>query len=154
PIVEDDTYRDLSLSTVPPPSLYELDDRRAIVIRVSSFSKTLAPGLRLGWIGAARPIVEQLALIKQQVEPHTQNLVQLVVARLIESGMFDRHLATLRQEHRRRRDALVKGLQRHVVNGCIRFAVPEGGLYLWCHLGGGLTGRSLQKHALAESVVF
>src|SRR5881275_2668592 len=94
----------------------------------------LAPGLRLGWISAVPAIVEQLALIKQRVDPHTQNLSQLAVAELIESGAFDRHVNSLRGEHRRRRDAMVKALRQHVPGDKLRFTIPEGGLYLWCRL--------------------
>src|SRR5436309_2372804 len=66
PIVEDETYCELALgSTSPPPALHTLDEEGLVVIRVNSFSKVLAPGLRLGWIGAARPIIEQLAIMKQ-----------------------------------------------------------------------------------------
>ena len=96
----------------------------------------LAPGLRLGWITAVRPIVDQLALIKQQVDPHTQNLSQLVVCQLVEQGVLDRHLATLKAEHRRRRDAMVQALREHVPAGALRFSVPDGGMYLWCQLAG------------------
>jgi DNA-binding transcriptional MocR family regulator len=152
PIVEDETYCELSLGAEPPPALNELDEDRTVVIRVNSFSKVLAPGLRLGWIGAARPIIDQLALMKQQVDPHTQNLVQLVVSRLIEGGMFDRHLATLKVEHRRRRDALVRALQKHTPTGALRFTVPEGGLFLWCRLAGETSARDVQQRALNESV--
>jgi DNA-binding transcriptional MocR family regulator len=152
PIVEDETYCELSLGPEPPPSLNELDEDRTVVIRVNSFSKVLAPGLRLGWIGAARPIVDQLAMMKQQVDPHTQNLVQLVVSRLITGGMFDRHLVALRGEHRRRRDAVVKALQKHTLTGALRFTVPEGGLFLWCRLGGEASARDVQERALTDSV--
>lgn len=119
---------------------------------MNSFSKVLAPGLRLGWIGAARPIIGQLALMKQQVDPHTQNLIQLVVSRLTEDGNFDRHLTVLRGEHRRRRDALVKALQKHAPTGALRFSVPEGGLFLWCRLAGNVSARDVQERALRESV--
>jgi len=81
PIIEDDTYRELSLGAAPPSSLYELDEVGTVVIHLNSFAKMLAPGLRLGWISAVPAIVEQLALIKQRVDPHTQNLAQLPAVR-------------------------------------------------------------------------
>jgi DNA-binding transcriptional MocR family regulator len=153
PIVEDDTYRELGLESTPPPSLFKLDEARTIVIRINSFSKMLAPGLRLGWISAVNPIVEQLALIKQQIDPHTQNLAQLVVCELVENGVFDRHLTTLRAEHRRRRDAMVQAIRQHVPAGALRFAVPGGGMYLWCQLRPRVRARTVQDYAARESVI-
>src|SRR3989442_14213308 len=91
----------------------------------------LAPGLRLGWMSGVKPIVEQLALIKQQIDPHTQNLSQLVVCELVQRGVFDRHLSTLKAEHRRRRDAMVHALRQHVPAGRLRLPGPAGGPYLW-----------------------
>ncbi|MBI3492280.1 MAG: PLP-dependent aminotransferase family protein [Acidobacteria bacterium] len=154
PIVEDDTYRELGLTgPAAPPSLFKLDEAHKVVIRINSFSKMLAPGLRLGWISAVGPIVEQLALIKQQVDPHTQNLAQLVVCELVEDGVFDRHLATLKAEHRRRRDAMVHALRQHVPAGALRFTVPDGGMYLWCQLGMHVHAREVHEHALRDRVV-
>ncbi len=154
PIIEDDTYRELSLGTAPPPSLYQIDERHQIVIHLNSFSKMLAPGLRLGWIAAVRPIIEQLALIKQRADLHTQTLSQLMVADLLETEAFDRHVATLRGEHRRRRDAMVQALRKHVPSEQLRFAIPEGGLYLWCQLSGSVLAQAVQQRALRESIVF
>jgi DNA-binding transcriptional MocR family regulator len=154
PIVEDDTYRELALTgPPPPPSLFTLDEAHTVVIRINSFSKMLAPGLRLGWISAVRPIVDQLALIKQQVDPHTQNLSQLVIAELVENGVLDRHLATLKAEHRRRRDAMVQALRQHVPGAQLRFSVPDGGMYLWCELPPAMPAHVVQEHALRESVM-
>jgi DNA-binding transcriptional MocR family regulator len=154
PIIEDDTYRELTLSAPPPPSLYELDEMNSVVIHLNSFAKMLAPGLRLGWISAVPAIVEQLALIKQRVDPHTQNLAQLAVADLIESGAFDRHIAGLRGEHRRRRDAMVRALGQHTIPGRLRFAVPEGGLYLWCQLPETVLAQDVRRETLRDRVVF
>jgi DNA-binding transcriptional MocR family regulator len=153
PIVEDDTYRDLALAGAPPPSLFTLDEGHTVVIRINSFSKMLAPGLRLGWISAVRPIVDQLAVIKQVVDPHTQNLVQLVVCALVENGTLDTHLSTLKAEHRRRRDAMVSALRQHVPASQLRFSVPDGGMYLWCQLPNGVRARSVREHALREAVM-
>jgi 2-aminoadipate transaminase len=154
PIVEDDTYRDLALTgPAPPPSLFTLDEAHTVVIRINSFSKMLAPGLRMGWISAGRPIVDQLALIKQQVDPHTQNLSQLVLCALVEQGVLDRHLATLKSEHRRRRDAMVQALRQHVPAAQLRFSVPDGGMYLWCELPPAIRARAVQERALRESVM-
>jgi DNA-binding transcriptional MocR family regulator len=153
PIIEDDTYRELHFTTPPPPSLHSLDTQ-SVVIHLSSFSKMLAPGLRLGWLSAAKPIVEQLALIKQRADPHTQNLAQFVVADLIDDGTFDEHLLELRAEHRRRRDALASALQRHGAASLLRWTVPDGGLYFWCRLGGRLQTSHVLARALAESVSF
>jgi DNA-binding transcriptional MocR family regulator len=155
PIVEDDTYRELALHSSPPlpPSLFTLDEAHTVVIRINSFSKMLAPGLRLGWISAVRPIIDQLALIKQQVDPHTQNLSQLVVCELVEQGVLDAHLSTLRAEHRRRRDGMVQALRQHVPAGQLQFGVPDGGMYLWCQLAPSTRARAVQDRALRESVM-
>jgi DNA-binding transcriptional MocR family regulator len=153
PIIEDDTYRELYLAAPPPPSLHSLDTQ-SIVIHLNSFSKVLAPGLRLGWLSAAPPIVDQLALIKQRADPHMQNLVQLVVKEFLDDGTFDRHLVVLRTEHRRRRDAVVTALRRHHADDVLSWNQVEGGMYLWCRLRPRLNAASVLKRALAESVAF
>ena len=92
-------------------------------------------------------------MIKQQCDPHTQNLSQLVVCELLEHGVFDRHLVTLRTEHRRRRDAMVQALRQHVPPNALRFGIPDGGMYLWCQLEPHVRARVVQEHALRESVM-
>ncbi|MEO6213263.1 MAG: PLP-dependent aminotransferase family protein [Vicinamibacterales bacterium] len=153
PIVEDGTYRELYFNEVPPPSLHDLDTQN-LVIHLNSFSKVLAPGLRLGWLSATPSIVDQMAIIKQRLDPHTQNLVQFAMARLLRDGSFDQHLKTLRAEHARRCTQTIAAVQRHVPPGAIRFARPLGGLYLWCRLAAGSSARALLDHALANGVAF
>jgi DNA-binding transcriptional MocR family regulator len=153
PIVEDATYRDLYFTEPPPPSLRELDDRN-LVIYLNSFSKVMAPGLRLGWIAAAPSIVDQIAIIKQRLDPHTPNLVQFAVARIMLKGTFDAHLRTIRAEHAKRCTQMIAAMQRLMPPGAIRFARPTGGLYLWCRLAAGLSATALHDRALANGVTF
>jgi DNA-binding transcriptional MocR family regulator len=153
PIVEDATYGELYFSEPPPPSLHELDTSN-IVILLSSFSKVMAPGLRLGWLSAARSIVDQIALIKQRMDPHTQNLAQFAMARLIRDGSFDEHLRTVRAEHARRLTQMIGAIQRHLPAGALRFARPQGGLYLWCRLAAGIESTALLERGLSAGVAF
>jgi DNA-binding transcriptional MocR family regulator len=146
-------YRVPIVNEVPPPSLRELDAQN-IVIYLNSFSKVLAPGLRLGWLSAAPSIVDQIAIIKQRLDPHTQNLVQFAMAHLIRDGSFDTHLRTLRTEHARRCTTMMASIQRHVPPGALRFARPQGGLYLWCRVPAGVSSRALLDQALAAGVAF
>jgi DNA-binding transcriptional MocR family regulator len=153
PIVEDATYQELYFRDPPPPSLRDLD-AADIVIYLNSFSKVLAPGLRLGWLSAAPSIVDQMAIIKQRLDPHTQNLVQFAMATLIRDGSFDAHLGTLRTEHARRCTAMLAAIQRHFPPGALQFARPQGGLYLWCRVAAHISTRMLLDRALAGGVAF
>lgn len=153
PIVEDATYRELYFTDVPPPSLRELDGQN-LVIYLNSFSKVMAPGLRLGWLSAAPSIIDQIAIIKQRLDPHTQNLVQFAMARLIREGDFDAHLKTLRGEHARRCGMMLAAMQRHIPPGALRVGRPHGGLYLWCRLGAGVSSRALLDRALSAGIAF
>lgn len=153
PIVEDGTYRELYFREPPPPGLHELDTHN-LVIHLNSFSKVLAPGLRLGWLSAAPSIVEQIALIKGRLDPHPQNLGQLVLAQLLRDGSFDRHLVALRAEHARRCARMVSALQQYLPPGTLRMGRATGGLYLWCRLSGGISARAVLDAAVRQGVAF
>jgi DNA-binding transcriptional MocR family regulator len=133
PVVEDEPYRDLGFGTEPPPSLFHLD-RHNLVIHLSTFSKTLASGLRLGWLAAAPAVVEQLTMIKQRSDVFSASLPQLVVAEMLRSGRFDRHIQALRREHARRHHAMLAALQRHIPPGAVTAMSVNGGIFLWCRL--------------------
>jgi DNA-binding transcriptional MocR family regulator len=153
PVIEDDTYRDLYLDAPPPPSLRQLDDYN-VVIHSNTFSKTLAPGLRLAWITASEVIVEQLALLKQNTDVYSPNLNQLAIAEIVQSGLYDDHLKKLRLEHARRGEALIRALDRHAPPHSLAFDHPRGGMYIWCRLGRRLTTARLLAEAKSLGVVF
>jgi DNA-binding transcriptional MocR family regulator len=153
PIVEDDLYRDTWFDSPPPPSLRQLDQHQ-LVIQVNTFSKTIAGGMRLGWMVAAESIVDQLALAKQRVDVASPSLEQLLIAEFLATGGYDQHLATLRVAHRQRHDALIAAIQRHLPPGTLNFAPVNGGLYAWCSVGHDIDTRELLVDATQAGVVF
>jgi DNA-binding transcriptional MocR family regulator len=153
PVVEDEPYRELSFGLAPPPSLFALDGGRSI-IHLGTFSKTLAGGLRLGWVAANEAIVEQLGLVKLRTDISTASLTQLVIAELLTSGRFDGHICVLRAENARRHQAMLSALRRHVPPGALSSCPVAGGLYLWCRLGPSLDARDLLQAATSVGVAY
>lgn len=155
PVVEDDPYRELRFAgaSAPPPTLRELDEG-GLVIQIGTFSKVLGAGLRLGWVLAPEAIVEQLTLVKTRTDIAGSSLSQLIVRELLASGLYDRHVAGLREEHRRRYEAMVHALGRLLPAGAISWRPPEGGLYVWLRLDAPhLEGTRLQAAAAQAGVV-
>jgi DNA-binding transcriptional MocR family regulator len=131
PIIEDDVYSRTRLLGSVPPSLYRMD-RHNVVVYLSTFSKVLAPGLRLGWIAAPAHMVKQLSLIKMRANLFSEGLLQLALAELLEKGVFDEHLSRLRETHTALQRIAVSALRQNFSSDEMDFAVPHGGLYIWC----------------------
>ncbi len=131
PILEDDVYSRTRLRGSVPPSLYRMD-RHNVVIYLSTFSKVLAPGLRLGWIAAPPHMVKQLSLIKMRANLFTEGLLQLVMAELLENGVFEEHLTHLRTTHSALQKVAVDSLRKNFSSDELEFSIPRGGLYIWC----------------------
>jgi 2-aminoadipate transaminase len=153
PLVEDDPYGELWSDAPPPPACRALAPQRALYL--GSFSKVLAPGLRVGYVAGPRPAIELLTRLKQAADLHTPSLNQRIVAALIADGTLDRHLPAVRVIYRAQRDALLAAMDRHLG----RFAtwdVPQGGMFAWATLRAesGLAAKSLFERALARQVAF
>ena len=134
PVVEDDVYGRTYFGQHPmPESLYGLDEHSQ-VINISTFSKMLAPGLRIGWLTAPLYMVKQLSLIKMRSNLFTGGLNQLVLTDLIRNGSLESHLQRLRAHHRELCEAAVTALEPSLRQGLLRCRVPAGSLYLWCKL--------------------
>ncbi len=151
PVLEDHAYGELRFRGAAPPPLAALDDS-GLVVHLGTFSKTLAPGLRVGWLVAPRAVVRRLAVAKQAVDLHTSTLAQRALARLLETFDYDGHLVRLRATYGERCAAMLTALDRFPAG--TRFTRPEGGLFIWVELPGGIDGEALLEDALREKVAF
>ncbi|MCA9876353.1 MAG: PLP-dependent aminotransferase family protein [Thermomicrobiales bacterium] len=150
-VLEDDPYSALYLSQRPPPALHSLDDQE-LVIYQSTFSKTLAAGLRVSWMVAPEAMVEQVALVRQRADLFGSGAYQLVLAAMLADGSFERHLAALRREHRQRLEAMTAALRRELPPGLVTWQKVDGGLYLWLQAQRHLDARVLTQQAVALGV--
>lgn len=149
-ILEDDVYRELTLDGPPPPSLWSLGAPGS-VLRLGSVSKTLAPGVRLGWLTGDRATIGRIArsgLLDSG--GGLQHLMALVVTELATSGVYAQNLARIRDGLTARRAALADGLRSHAPE--TSFRMPEGGYFLWLRLPDGADPRALLPAATAAGV--
>ncbi len=151
-IVEDDPYRELRFDGEPLPTLKELDPG-GYVIYISSFSKSVAPGLRLAWMAAPPVVVERIAAAKGTLDFRAALVNQWVVANFLRQGLMEQHLERLRPVLRRRRDTLIRAL-RKMMPPSITWHTAQGGYHLWCTLPRPLRARRLLSEAAREGCAF
>ncbi|MFT6444750.1 hypothetical protein SAMN04488041_104412 [Sulfitobacter pontiacus] len=159
-VIEDAAYQSLRFDgdAIPPILALEAERRNGDLeacrtIYCGSFSKTLSPGLRVGWVCAAMPVISQLVLMKQAADLHSATLNQIAVASVAEQH-FDSHIDTIRSAYRARRDAMLEALQAHMPDG-VSWTKPEGGMFIWVTLPDTLDGADLLKQSLeSERVAF
>jgi 2-aminoadipate transaminase len=151
PIVEDDPYGELWFDEPPPPPLAARAGDGAVYL--GSFSKVLAPGLRLGYLVAPKALFAKLLQAKQAADLHTPVFNQRIAHALVAGGLLDEHLPALRRRYRERRDAMHAALLRHLPPGC-RWVPPRGGMFFWVELPVGLDAATLLPRALDAGVAF
>jgi 2-aminoadipate transaminase len=155
-IVEDDPYGSLYFDdTVGPEQTRPLraDDREGRVIYLSTFSKTLAPGFRVGWLVAPAPLIERLDTAKQSTDLTSGILDQHVVYEAVRRGVVDRLAPQLRALYREKRDAMVRAI-RESIGYRLRWRDPKGGFFIWATLPEGLSDIDLLARAIEERLVF
>jgi 2-aminoadipate transaminase len=152
PIVEDNPYGDLWFDGPPAPPLTARNPEGCIYL--GSFSKVLAPGLRLGFMVAPKAIFPKLLQAKQAADLHTPGFNQRLVFEVMKDGFLDRHVPTIRALYRRQRDAMHAALAREMQGLGVEFNKPAGGMFMWLRLPQGMDAVQLLPHAVARNVAF
>ncbi len=162
PIVEDDPYGQLRYEGEHLPTLLVLDRENlrrdngysiGNIIYLSTFSKTLAPGIRLGWIVAPPDVINKLVQLKQGADLHTATFTQMVAYEVARDGFLDEHVRHIRNVYRERRDVMLSALQEHFPAE-VTWTHPQGGLFLWVTLPEGTDCQKLFRTALEHNVAF
>ncbi|MGG3281532.1 PLP-dependent aminotransferase family protein [Paenibacillus solani] len=151
PVIEDDVYGDIWFDTPSPPPLKALD-KQGLVLYMGSMSKTLGPGLRLGWIVGPEPVIDRLSDIKMQTDYGSSSLSQHAVAEWLSSELYENHLDHIRAELLKRRDFILSILDQYFADiAC--WNIPQGGFYIWLRIKNLLSIRPLFEQALKESIL-
>jgi 2-aminoadipate transaminase len=159
-VVEDDPYGSLHYDSAPPPSLFALnaescdgDSERLSTVHVGTFSKTVAPGLRVGYAVGSKSLIEKMVLVKQAMDLHTSTFNQHIVLELLRMGILEKHLQRLRPLYRERRDAMLAALGDEMPPEAV-WTRPDGGMFLFVTLPRTVDTQSLLGRALAQNVAF
>ncbi len=150
-IIEDDPYGELRFEgedVIPICALHKEN-----TIYLSTFSKTLAPSLRLGWIIAPEAVIARLVQAKQGADLHTSNLVQYLAYDICQRGLVRAHVREIRKVYHERRDAMLKAMEEHFPPG-MTWTRPQGGLFLWVRMPEWMDSERLLQIAIEEKVVF
>jgi 2-aminoadipate transaminase len=162
PIVEDDPYGQLRYEGEHLPPLVVIDRENlrrdngysiGNVIYLSTFSKTLAPGLRLGWIVAPPEIISKLVQLKQGADLHTSTFNQFVAYEVARDGFLDEHVKFIRELYRERRDTMLDALKKFFPSE-VTWTRPHGGLFLWVTMPEGMKSQKILESALSQNVAF
>jgi 2-aminoadipate transaminase len=151
PLVEDNPYGDLWFDAPPPASLASRWPEGTVYL--GSFSKVLAPGLRLGYVVAPAHLYPKLLQAKQAADLHTPGFNQRLVHELVRDGFLRDHVPTIRARYRAQRDAMAAALAAHLPDGC-RWTLPRGGMFFWVQLPDGIDTLALLPKAVARGVAF
>lgn len=148
-IVEDDPYGDLSFTGEPVPTLKSLDPE---VIYLGTFSKVLAPGLRVGWVASSPHLREAFFNVKEGTDIHNERIMTRTVFHAAQ-GFLDEHIAATCELYRSRRDAMLAGLERHMPDG-VTWTFPQGGFFLWVTLPAGYDTDAMLPAATDRGIIY
>jgi Transcriptional regulators containing a DNA-binding HTH domain and an aminotransferase domain (MocR family) and their eukaryotic orthologs len=151
PIIEDDVYRELWLDSPPPPAIKSFDNT-GLVVYIGSLSKSLYPGLRIGWVVGPEDVINRLADIKMQIDYGSSSFSQWIATAWFDSGYYQMHLANVRSELRLRRELFLEVLEAHFQD-IATWEIPLGGFYIWLTLKQPVSMTRLFKNALKKGII-
>ncbi|WP_156289431.1 MocR-like pyridoxine biosynthesis transcription factor PdxR [Oceanobacillus salinisoli] len=151
PIIEDDVYGELWLDS-PPPKPLKARDKQGNILYIGSISKTLSPGLRIGWLVGPEPVIERLSDIKMQTDYGSSSLSQYAVNKWLKSGIYEDYLTQIRKKLKFRRDLTIQILTKYF-SELATWSIPSGGFYIWLRMQTGISTRKLFDLALREGIL-
>ncbi|MEW6412795.1 MAG: PLP-dependent aminotransferase family protein [Candidatus Zixiibacteriota bacterium] len=151
PIVDDNPYGDIRFTGERVPTLKSLGGDQVIALR--SFSKIVAPGLRLGWMNGAKAIMGHFEKVKQCTDLHTNTLCQYLIYEFIAAGKLEPHIKKIVADYRAKRDVMLKTMKETFPHG-VRWTEPEGGLFLWVELPEHVSAKDLLPKAVEQKVAY
>lgn len=151
-VLEDNPYGEIRFAGQHVPSVKSFD-HYGRVFYMGTFSKTLAPGFRLGWVVAPKEVVDLLTVLKQSADLHSDNLSQYAVAQFFEDNDVDAHVAEISTLYGHRKELMVKGIHKYFPAG-VKSTDPEGGMFLWVEVPGVDDTVALFKQCLKHNVAF
>jgi 2-aminoadipate transaminase len=151
PIIEDDPYGALDYAGEPLPTMLSMSPDH--IVHLGSFSKVLAPGLRIGYIIAPEELHFKLVQAKQATDLHTPSFTQRIVHEVVKDGFLDTHVPTIRALYRDQCAAMLASLERYMPEG-VSWNRPEGGMFVWVTLPAQMNSMKLLEEAVAQNVAF
>ncbi|MCL2089475.1 MAG: PLP-dependent aminotransferase family protein [Oscillospiraceae bacterium] len=148
-IIEDDPYGDISFSgkTVPPIKSFDTEGR---VIYAGSFSKTIAPALRIGFALCNKEILQKFVILKQITDVHTTSLSQMICYRFMRDYDYNAHLDSISRIYKNKCSLMLEGIEEHLSG--VEFTRPDGGLFIWCTLPSGIDLLEFAQKAIQRKV--
>ncbi len=152
PLIEDSPYRELSFTGEVLPSLWTLSGGRGVIM-LKTFSKTLFPGMRMGWIVAETPLIDKIEMIKQSVDLCTPSFTQLILAEYIKSGKMKQKIEEAIQCYKPKNEIMLAALEKYMPEG-VTWSKPTGGMFLWVRLPEQLDAKEIFKIAIEHNVAY
>ncbi|MFO8078361.1 MAG: PLP-dependent aminotransferase family protein [Thermoplasmatota archaeon] len=151
-IIEDDPYGDINFSEEVLPSIKSFDTKGRVVY-LSTFSKIMAPGFRLGWTVASQQIIHKLTLAKQAMDLCTNVFSQYIACEYLEGGYIDDHIEKIKKLYKHKRDVMLNALEKHFPEE-VHWTLPKGGMFIWITLPKKINTHLMFQKALEKKVAY